>query len=104
MTERKPFDGSDPFDAAADMYRRQVAEMVLASIGEPPLNRLEGHRQIEAIIAGVVTGLVGSCFGFIEPSGQKAVMKAIKNYLPQARQTAIEIIAEASHGENGSDK
>lgn len=99
LAKRRPFDAGDPFDAAADMFRRQVAEMTLEAVGQPPLSHMDGHRQIEAMIAGVMTGLVGSCFGLIEPAGHTAVMKAIKNYLPQARANAEDIVGDGEAAE-----
>lgn len=100
LKERGPFDASDPFDAAADMFRRQVADMVLAATDQPPMNRLPGHRQIEAIIGGVMVGMIGACFAHVEPAGYPAVMKAIKQYLPQAKATVLEIMANGpkAHG------
>lgn len=97
LKERQPFDAGDPFDAAADMFRRQIADMALATMDAPPMDRLPGHRQIEAIIGGVLVGMIGVCFAHVKPSGYPAVMKVIKQYLPQAKATALEIMAEGPH-------
>lgn len=96
LKQRTAFDPGDPFDAVSDMFRRQVSEIALGAIGQRPMTDLERHRQIEAMIAGVLTGLVGVCFAHIEAGGRPAVMKAIRAYLPQARVQAEEIMRAAA--------
>lgn len=100
LNTRGPFDAGDPFDAAAEMFRRQVADMTLEAIGKPPMCDLPGHRQIEAIIAGVLTGMVGVCFAHVEPGGYPAVMRAIRQYLPQARAQVEEIVKKITEKGN----
>lgn len=101
IQKRGPFDPGDAFDSAADLFRRQVAEIALAAMDAKPMKGLPGHRKVEAMVAGVLTGLIGSCFSYVSSKDRKAIMEFIESYLPQAKQTAIEIIENGGHGETG---
>lgn len=81
-----PFDPGDDFDAMAESFRRQVADMSLAAFDAAVYRDMDGIKQVECFMAGVVTGLVGVCFAHIEADGRDAMMAVIRAYLPQARE------------------
>lgn len=108
MTDRlpkyEPFDPADPFDAMADMFRRQIGEMVCAAQDSPIFRTMDSERQLQCIMCGIMTGLVGTCFAYVAPTGYDPLMKAIKKYLPHARANAEGLCSHglAAHGESGA--
>lgn len=90
----KAFDPSDDFDAMAELFRRQIADMAINAPRAAVYRNLEGYRQLECFMAGVVTGLIGVCFAQIRPEGRDEMMEAITAYLPQARQNVEGMLAE----------
>ncbi|MDO8596599.1 MAG: hypothetical protein Q7R45_08245 [Sulfuricaulis sp.] len=88
----QPFDPGDPFDAMAESFRRHTADMALTALDAAVFRDLDGARQIECFIAGVLTGLVGVCFAQIETSDRNKLMRVIEAYLPQARKNAEEML------------
>ena len=95
--ERQPFDPSDPFDAMAESFRRQICEMGLQALSTAIYRDLEGYKQIECFIAGCLSGLVSVAFSHIKPDGRDVMMKYIKECLPLARQIVEEIEKNRSH-------
>lgn len=93
---RAPFDPGDPFDAMAESIRRQVCDIALGMLNVGVYRDLTPGRQIECLIAGLLTGTIGALFAQIDPihsdEGRAELMRAIEAYLPQARQQAEEII------------
>ena len=94
-----PFDAGDDFDAMAESFRRQVSDMALRAMDAAVYRDLDGHRQIECLMAGVVTGLIGVCFASIKPEGRDEMMRVIEAYLPQARENVEGILSR--DGGNG---
>lgn len=82
--KRTPFDPVDPFDAMCENFRRQVVQMVLDAEGIT-LYRELGARQLEAFVAGTLTGLVGVGMASIKPEGHKEFLRSIRGYLRHAR-------------------
>lgn len=104
MTVRDPFDAADPFDASADMFRRQIAEMATTALEFPGYRALGGIDQVRCLMAGIMTGLIGVCFAHIEPAGRDEMMKAIKRYLPQARENAEGIMRDGASRNSAEGK
>lgn len=94
MNQLKPFDPGDDFDAMAESFRRQTADMALVALDAGVFRDLPGHRQIECFMAGVVAGLIGVCFAQITPAGRDEMMKVIEAYLPQARENVEGILEQ----------
>lgn len=88
---RAPFDPSDPFDAMAEMFRTQITDLVLKAYSITIFRDLSAQRQIECVVAGVLTGLVGCSFASIRPEGRDAMMDYIAECLPTARMFAESI-------------
>lgn len=97
MAEYTPFDPADPADAVADLFRRQVAEIALEVGNMPIYQQLGPRRQVESIMGGVLVGLIGVLFAHVTPEGRKPIMRAIKEYLPQARANAEGMIGDSSY-------
>lgn len=93
MTQYARFDPADAFDAMAESFKRQVADMALKAERAAIYRELDPWRQLECFMAGVVTGLVGVCFASIKPEARDEMMKVIAEYLPQARDNVEGIIA-----------
>lgn len=86
MSEQKPFDPASDFDNIADSIRRDVAKLVLPWLDVPVFQALPAERRLACVMAGLTTGLVGTCFSMIEAGGRDEMMVAIEDYLPQARE------------------
>lgn len=93
---RAPFDPGDPFDAMAESIRRQVCDIALGMLDVGIYRDLPPGRQLECLMAGLLTGMIGVLFAQIDRAhtieGREAFMRAIVDCLPQARQQAEEII------------
>lgn len=83
-----PFDANCPFNRVADGLRKRVAEIVGAAMSSKDYKSLGSVEQIEAVMCGITVGLVGVCFAHIENAGRDAMIEAIIEYLPQAREQA----------------
>lgn len=94
--ERAPFNPGDPFDAMAESFRLQVAEVFLAAGKVAIFRDLPSDRKIEAFMAGTLTGVIGCVFASFQPQVRDELMKVIIDYLPQARHQAEEILDKAS--------
>jgi len=81
----EPFDDGSDFNQLADRLRRDVAAIVLRLQEDVLYSALSPTEQIECVLAGITTGLVGVCFAQVHDDGRGEVMKAIKAYLPHAR-------------------
>jgi hypothetical protein len=99
MTMQEAFDPGDPFDAMADQFRVRIADMALDAFKIAIYRELAPSRQLECVMAGVMTGLIGVCFASIEPGGRDAMMEAIADYLPHARSNAEGIIDSGADAE-----
>lgn len=97
MIDRAPFDPGDAFDAMADRFRREVADIALRAEKTTIFREMPTDRQVACFMAGVTTGLVGVCFAFVDREGRDPIVRALADYLPQAAENA-ESIADADHG------
>lgn len=87
-----PFDPGDPFDAMADSFRTQVAVMVLNAGNASIFRELPQVQQLQCIMSGTLTGLLGCCFAYIDPNGRDEIVKAIQDFVPMAAANAIDIM------------
>lgn len=88
---REPFDPADPFDAMAESFRLQVCDMVIDAQKVAIFKELSWDQQIQAITAGVMTGLVGVLFAHVNAGGRDGIMEMLEKFLPMARQNAEDI-------------
>ena len=99
MTELKPFDPSNEFDAMSEWFRERTVDTVLEA-GEAAIFRdMPNGEKMQCILGGVTTGLVGVLFAFVEPKHRGEVIRAIKQVLPFARQQAESIMGEPQEPE-----
>lgn len=82
-----------PSDVAADAFRRKVADMMIEASRNPAFTAMTPHEQLGAFMAGVLTGLVGVMFVYVDEPGHDGAIAAILEYLPDARAQAEGIIA-----------
>jgi hypothetical protein len=88
----EPFDPTDPAEIAADNFRVQVCELALSASNDPHYQILDPVKKVESFMGGVLVGLIGVCFASVEAEGRDAMLEAIKEYLPQARDQAEAIM------------
>lgn len=92
----EPFDATDPAERVADRFRKGVAELASAIFKDEDCRDLSSVEQVQSFMAGVATGLIGVCFAHVENAGRDAMMEAILDYLPQAREQAEGIMEDAA--------
>lgn len=98
MTAPASFDPNDPFDAVADVFRRHMLTMFMASLRNcPPFAALEDVRRLECFLCGALTGVVGVAFLHVAPGGRDDVMAMLADYLQHARLNAEDILREGLH-------
>lgn len=86
MNKPEKFDPSNPFDAMAETFRRQIVGIATGAYRTTIYREMTPAQKLESFMGGVLTGLVGVCFASIQPEGRDEMMKAITAYLPQARE------------------
>lgn len=89
------FDPSDPFNAMAESFRRQIALMASTAFEATIFRELTPEQQLEALIAGITTGLLGICFIYAGNEQRDEMTECVASYLPQARANAEEMADEA---------
>jgi len=82
-----------PSDVAADAFRKKVTDLMIDASRDPAFASMTPHEQIGAFMAGVLTGLIGVMFVYVDEPGHDGVIEAILEYLPDARTQAEGIIA-----------
>lgn len=90
----KRFDPDNSFDAAAEKLRKRIVQAIIAERENGNLSSLPPTNEIEALIAGGLTALVGSLFCAVRKESRDDVMRALSNYLPHARVNAEGILEE----------
>lgn len=86
--KREPFDAGKPAERLADRVRVEVVNLALRIMDDPDYRALSSIEQLEAFMAGGVTGVICGCFASIQPHGRDEMMQVIEAYLPQAREQA----------------
>ncbi len=94
--EVPPFNPDDPGDIIADMFRKQVTELVIEADKVTLYREMNPQEQLQCFIAGALTGVVGVAFASVKSDGFDAMAEYIAACLPFARQQA-----EGVHGPNG---
>lgn len=80
-----PFNASDPFDLTAERLRVLVCDAALSVFDTSAYQTLSPEKQIEAVLAGITTGMMCVAFASIEPAGRDDITTFIKSYIDQAR-------------------
>jgi len=93
MAEFEPYDVDDPFNVLADRLRRDVAAVVLKMQDTPAYRRMTATQQIEVVVAGLTTAVVGCGYAMIRDDCRPALIDAIRNYLPLAAANSAGILA-----------
>jgi len=93
--DRAKFDPGDPFDAMAEAFRAQVAEMVIDARDIAIFRDLSIDRQFQCIAAGVMTGLIGVLYSFTDEASRPYVREVIRNFVDDAGLNAEGILANA---------
>lgn len=84
MAQYEPFREGDDFDELADRLRRDVAGLVLKLQDNLVYRRLSLDRQVEVVMAGLTTGLVGCLFSMTHKYSHNDLVELITDYIPQA--------------------
>lgn len=90
--DRPPFDPSDPFDAMAEMFRRQVCDVALDAEKITLYRDMTPQRQLECFLSGAMVGIVGVSFASIREDVRETMMQYLVDCLPAARLLAEGII------------
>jgi hypothetical protein len=99
MNEREPFDPADPFNIACEHFRKQTVDLLMKAERIAVYRDLDVGLQLNAFMAGVLTGLIGVCFASIREDGRDALMEALsRDLMPQARAQAEDIMNNALPG------
>lgn len=91
MTDRA-FNPSDPVDYLADQLRVRVAIEAASAHSVGARSGMSSQEIGVAIMGGALTGVVGALLSITRPDGYDALMEAIAEYLPQARENALAMI------------
>ena len=75
------FNPNDPFDAAAERYRKIVVDAFLDS------GQMISMEEVEAAMYGMLVGVVGVAASCVKPEGHKDLLKAFIAYMPFAMDT-----------------
>lgn len=94
MANYKEFDPTDDADILADMFRQEVCTMAERAMKLTAYQDLTPTQQLETFMGGVLVGLVNVCFAHVQEQGRGEMMKAIKSYLPQARDQTEAMLKE----------
>jgi len=90
MSETSPFDPTDPFNSQCERLRREVIQLVIDSEKVTLYREMDSKRQLECLVAGLMTGLIGAAFASVAPTAdaQDYVTEYIASCIPVARQFA----------------
>lgn len=94
---REQFDPSDPAEQMADSIRKGIAEMFVQVSSRKGFRDLSSIDQVQAFMGGAMTAIVGVCFAHIDRAGRDAMVEALRDYLPAAREQAEAIIANGQN-------
>ena len=92
---REPFDAGDPFDAMAESIRRAVADVVIEHKWLGIFNSLPPGRQLEAILAGSMTAILGIALIYVEPESRDEIENVVRDFVSAARENAEEMAERA---------
>lgn len=92
---RETFDAGDPFDAMSESIRRAVADAVVDHQRVAIFRDLGPHRQLEAIIAGSMTAILGIAIIYVEKESRDEIEQVIHDFVSLARANAEEMAERA---------
>lgn len=81
----KPVTHNEPFEATAESMRHAICDAFLTVMASDKCRQLSAPQQLEAMIAGAMTGILGSSFAFMAPEGRDSFVEFIKRYADIAR-------------------
>lgn len=84
----KQVTGNEPFEATAEAMRHAICDAFLTVMASDNCRQLSAAQQLEAMIAGAMTGIMGSSFAFMAPQGRDGFVQFIKGYADIARKQA----------------
>jgi hypothetical protein len=87
---RAPFDPTDPFDSQCERLRREVIQLIIDSEKVTVYREMSPQRQLECLVCGLMTGLIGAAFASISQTvdARDSVIEYIASCIPVARQLA----------------
>lgn len=91
----EPFNPSDPFDAMAESIRRAVNNAIADHQRVAIFRDLDPHRQLEAIIAGSMTAILGIAIIYVEKESRDEIEQVIHDFVSAARANAEEMAERA---------
>lgn len=91
---KQSFDASDAFQRVADQLRRDVGDIASKMIETADYRSLDGHGQLGSMLAGLMTGVLGVMFAHVRDESRDAMVQAVIDYVPLAREAAEDIIEE----------
>lgn len=97
MDSSLAFDAGDPLDAMAESFRIQVCDMAIEANKAAIFRDMDTAQQAQALMGGILTGLVGVLFAMSQEAGRYPLMEAIVDFLPHARLNAESILDEVRH-------
>lgn len=85
-----PFDPTDPFDSQCERLRREVIQLVIDSEKVTLYREMPPQRQLECLVCGLMTGVIGSAFAAINPTtaARDYIMEYLTSCIPVARRLA----------------
>ena len=96
MSARAPFNPAEPFDALANLAKREVAHAGVLITQRPEYKAAEadGADVGEAVMAGAMTAVCGIVMSHFEETDEAhaAILAAMAEYLPQALDQARSIM------------
>jgi hypothetical protein len=95
----KAYDPGEPFDAMAETFKRQIADMALDAMKATIYRELSPQRQLECFVVGTLTGIVGVCFASIDPKGWPAILDYLTDSVKFAGEQAKGIIENAERSQ-----
>lgn len=96
MTEAQ-FDPGDPIDAMAESFRIQVCNIAIEANRAAIFRDMDTASQAQALMAGLLTGVVGVMFAMADKEGRGPIMEAMADFLPHARLNAESFLDEVHH-------
>ncbi|UCI23719.1 hypothetical protein [Mesorhizobium sp. B2-8-5] len=90
MSNRKPFDRNDPFDAIAQMTKTVIATAFGEAMARAPTISRDPEIQYEALVIGLMVGAYGCALAMTAPDGE--LRAALLAHLPDAFDQARDIV------------
>lgn len=84
------FDPTSPFDSQCERLRREVLQIVIDSQKVTLYREMSQQAQLECLVAGLLTGLIGAAFASIQQSddARDCIIEYIRDCMPVARRFA----------------